>query len=304
MRAFVRWTPKTDGEIIEIYYVVSGGANVRSLDFTPFKTLVSAYSHHHQGIAWPPAQRNLLRKSPMIIADSGMIGAMIDGVQTWKDENEKVAQFGELVDADLVATLDMPCEPNFLENVNLTLEKALNITIRNAKWRLDHPINRKTIWVVQGQKLQDYQWCAEEMEAIGCFSEGWVGLGTTCRRTPREGLYSIARWARSRWPDRHIHAFGVGQPTYIAELDSIGIDSTDTGGPANWTAFNQIRYQNLKTPNSLPLDYYAHLFHVNVLALEREIEIAKERRTTQMIITDPFLDREVTELPTIEFTDH
>ena len=285
-------TSKTcEGETIEIYYVVSGGSNIRGLTFRPLNTLVSAYSHYHQNIKWPLEQREILRTSPTLIADSGMVGAMISGLPEWADENEKIVAFSELINADLVATLDIPTEPYFLENINFTLDRALEKTINNAKWRLDNPIQARTIWVVQGQKLQDYQWCAESMGALGCFDNknDWIGIGSTCRRAPRDGLYSIARWARSQWPDLHIHVFGVGQPQYIAELDAIGIDSTDTGGPCNWAAYNKVRNQDLKTPNSLPLDYYAHLFQLNVLAFEREVEIAKESRMMQRVLSDPFL---------------
>jgi hypothetical protein len=176
---------------------------------------------------------NDLRKSSShLILDSGVLGAAKKGCPKWiLDGVEKVPRWGQKIKADRIAHVDIPSEPEVLKMLGVTVEEAREITVKNAYCCLEfEELEGKRIISVQGWTLDDRKRCLEMLyPIIDRDKDAWVGNGSTCMLTPKTGLYKFYEWLHSELPDRHIHAWGIANSEWLANLYRIGISSADSG---------------------------------------------------------------------------
>lgn len=206
--------------------------------------LISAYR-----ASLRPSMVKSLKYAASVFVDSGMISAWRNGHTAWMGEQSRVLQFAEDISADYVAMLDLPMEPHLIELNGWTHEAAMTMTIGNASRFMHYQTNIMKVFVLQGWTLEDenfspsdYKYCASVYDRIGVWDirpRPWIGVGTTCMRTPKQGLYTIYQWVRDNFPEYHIHAFGIGNEGYISELVKIGIDSIDNAKASCDVAFNR-----------------------------------------------------------------
>lgn len=170
--------------------------------------------------------------SNSLILDSGVLGAAKKGKIEWiKNGVNRVAWWGDRIQADRIAHVDIPSEPHILKILGLTVDEARRITVENARLSLENnQLDGKRIISVQGWTLDDRQRCLDKlMPIIENDKDAWIGNGSTCMLTPKTGLYKFYEWICSELPDRHIHAWGIANPEWLVNLHNIGISSADSG---------------------------------------------------------------------------
>lgn len=176
-----------------------------------------------------------------LIIDSGFLGAAKKGDLGWQDNQQYVIDVASEAMADVCVMVDIPMEPHILDNVDLSRREALEITLRNAELFMDAKLPDDIIkmFVVQGWYIEDYEWCFEQLEQMGCISEKhWLGIGSVCMRKPcrpgRENypayqLYDVCRRVCELVNHRmHIHCFGIANPQWMWYLEKTGINSCDS----------------------------------------------------------------------------
>lgn len=167
-----------------------------------------------------------------LILDSGVLGAAKKGHKEWMTNGvEKVPQWGELIQADRVAHVDIPSEPHILKMLGISVEDARTITVDNAYRCLEiESLEGKRIISVQGWTLDDRKKCLELLyPVLEADKSAWVGNGSTCMLTPKTGLYKFYEWLCSELPNKHIHAWGIANPEWLVNLCRIGVKSADSG---------------------------------------------------------------------------
>ena len=190
---------------------------------------------------FPRIKRHLSLARELFI-DSGMISAHKKGEYEWQYQQAFVIEVADEVSADYVAMLDIPCEPKMLKRSGMTVDQALYRTIENAKRFLElKPLTAKKVFVIQGFALDEYRKCIDAYRDLGILdlNDVWLAIGSVCMRSPKNGLYSIARLVRHLIPDCHLHCFGIGKKAWIQALGAIGIDSFDSAKASISVAFNR-----------------------------------------------------------------
>ena len=174
--------------------------------------------------------------------DSGMISAWSAGDDWWHKQTDFILGVATAGRFRRVAMLDLPCEPNFLEANGWSLRRALLCTQANARRFMDAKVPGTKVLVVQGWEPKHYKACINHYHRRGYFKQAcWVGIGSVCRRTPKNGLYDICQLVREELPNKHVHAFGIGKPEWIRRLEEIGIDSTDSSTASTRVGFNRVK---------------------------------------------------------------
>ena len=235
---------------IKYFHCIPDRSDYLKLYPNTFHILASAYR-----IKKFPKIKKYLHLANEIFLDSGMISAWKQNEIEWSDNQQFVLEVAQEINADYVAMLDLPSEPHLLNVNGLTIDEALEITIRNATAFLDVNTSAKKIFVIQGWYLQDYHKCIEKYQELGILDlqNIWIGIGSVCMRSPRKdinqlylykdaivpGLYEVASFIRKQIPNHHIHCFGIGNPERIRKLTKIGINSFDSASASIQVAFNR-----------------------------------------------------------------
>jgi hypothetical protein len=178
-----------------------------------------------------PILHNLKFSSSHLILDSGVLGAAKKGKPQWMEKGtERVLYWGDRIQADRIACVDIPSEPHILKMLGISVDEARDITTENTKAMMKSLDDRKAIISVQGWTLDDRKRSLEQLlPMIEEYQNAWIGNGSTCMLTPRTGLYKFYEWLCSELPDRHIHAWGIANPKWLVNLYRIGISSADSG---------------------------------------------------------------------------
>lgn len=176
-----------------------------------------------------------------LIFDSGVLGMAKRGILGWWDEHNRVVEMGLELGADRIAAIDVPCEPHILKKLGLTVDEAIELTTRNAWQALeDDRLNGRRIITVQGWTLDDRKRSLDQlMPVIEADPDAWIGNGTTCMLTPDSGLFKFYEWLCPALPGRHIHAWGIAQASWLAELYRLGISSCDSATAGVAGGFNE-----------------------------------------------------------------
>jgi len=173
------------------------------------------------------------RNAKSLIFDSGVLGFAKQGKGLdWalNGHNMVVAWGVYELQADRVAAVDVPCEPEILKMIGIDVDEAIRITTENARTALyDQHLDGRRIFTVQGWTLDDRKRSLEQlMPIIEKDPDAWIGNGTTCMLRPETGLFKFYDWLCSELPDRHIHAWGIAQAAWLVELEALGVASGDS----------------------------------------------------------------------------
>lgn len=227
-----------------IHHVIeSAGINVpKLLNAFDLKTnwLISASSY----LTEPRIKKNrdkIRQSADSIIFDSGVLGMAKRKKLGWWDEHNQVVEMGLEVEADRIAAIDVPCEPHILRMLKLTVDEAIDLTTRNACQALnDSRLEGKRVITVQGWTLDNRKRSLEQLyPIIEQDTNAWVGNGTTCMLTPNSGLFKFYEWLCGELPNRHIHAWGIAQSSWLAELKRLGVSSCDSATAGVAGGFNE-----------------------------------------------------------------
>jgi hypothetical protein len=170
--------------------------------------------------------------------DSGMVSALNGAETDWAEKTEFYLGMAKALRPRRVAMLDIPCQPRFLEKVGWSMKKAMSVTYRNAELFMAANSGGTKVLVVQGRELRQYRACIEHYHKKGYLAQPcWIGIGSIRGRKPEE-MYEICRLVREMIPKKHIHAFGVGAPSLLADLQKIGINSADSSTASIRVAYN------------------------------------------------------------------
>jgi hypothetical protein len=204
------------------------------------------------------------------------------------------------INPDIVASLDVPCEPESLATLGISIDEAIALTIKNAEWiikrvqfdktsfnlkkyveekdpRLD---GRKIAIGIQGWAVDDYIRCLHKYWDLG-FGElppdkFMFAIGTICRRDPLT-VYAIAQELRDRIPSEFdMHCYGISQINCVTQLRQIGITSCDSSTASVASAFYRFLDRGglqarlfLETKDTLMQNA---LFAFNIASLNYQIE--------------------------------
>lgn len=227
-----------------IHHVIEAcGINVpKLLNAFDAKTnwLISASSY----ITEPRLKKNhqaIRQSAKSIIFDSGVLGMAKRGILGWWNEHNQVVEMGLEVKANRIAAIDVPCEPHILKMLGLTAQEAINLTTRNACQALqDERLEGRRVITVQGWTLDNRKRSLEQLiPIIEADPDAWIGNGTTCMLTPESGLFKFYEWLCGELPHRHIHAWGIAQASWLAELDRLGVASCDSATAGVAGGFNE-----------------------------------------------------------------
>src|SRR5262245_29271401 len=146
--------------------------------------LVSA----HQALRIPSRRKMYLAELPnarMVMLDSGAISAINDymrgkskreDVEEWLTRQKEIVEHAwELSEAGVgsgtIVMMDFPVNPRYLKAMEVTVEQAKEITLRNAKEfiELDVPPGWAKMYPIQGMDARDYNDHLSELEALGAF---------------------------------------------------------------------------------------------------------------------------------------
>lgn len=206
-----------------------------------------------------------------VFLDSGMISAWQQRDAWWAEMTKFVVGLSFSGAFDRVAMLDLPCEPGFLKKNGWSLRKALAVTHRNADIFMNMKVRGTRVLVVQGWEKKHYKSSIERYREKGYFSRPcWVGIGSVCRRSPKNGLYEICEFVRQELPNKHIHAFGIGSPEWVKGLEKIGIDSVDSSTGSTRVAFNRVKGGPKQRSNRLVKRQFAQ----EMVRVEEELKAA------------------------------
>jgi len=186
-----------------------------------------------------------------LIIDSGFLGAAKKGNLWWKNNQNYVVDVATEAKADVCTMLDIPMEPHILNEVSLSRKEALEITLQNAETFLQTalPIGITKMFVAQGWYIEDYEYCFEKLNKMGCISkEHWLGIGSVCMRKPCRRnrqhepvyqLYDICRRVCEMAGDIHVHCFGIASPQWMWYLEKLGVRSCDSATAIMATSFRE-----------------------------------------------------------------
>lgn len=196
--------------------------------------------------------KNIKKHLPLareIFLDSGMISAWNAGKIEWKDNQNFVLDLGREIGADVIASLDLPVEPAKLEKNGFSVKQALEITLENAKRFMDAKTHAIKVFTVQGVTIYDYAQSLRDLIRIGVLNldpkETWIAIGSIRNKSPKQGLYDVARLVcgAAKASGYHVHAFGVGRRERITALHDIGVDSFDCATASIRVGVNKGIYQ-------------------------------------------------------------
>jgi len=193
--------------------------------------LISAWSHYREGARLTDHKLEALREvGGKVFVDSGMLSAL-GKERTWADQQEAIAELARRVHADYVSHLDVPMERSKLAAGGYTRRQALEITVRNARAFLDADTgNAAKVFVIQGWTIEEYEDCIQQYADFGIVGGGkHLGIGTCCMRPATRGLWQIIEAVRQATDGQWLHSFGTGDPSKLARLAAMGIDSVDEG---------------------------------------------------------------------------
>ena len=201
-----------------------------------------------------------------VFLDSGMISAWQQKDDWWAEMTDFVIGLSYSGVFNRTAMLDLPCEPSFLKMNGWSLQKALRCTYRNAKRFMESKVAGTKVLVVQGWELKHYKACIEVYRKRGYFRQPcWVGIGSICRRSPKNGLYDVCKLLREELPGKHLHAFGIGKPEWIHELEKIGIDSVDSSTASTRIGFNRpksVKRTDIRTNRQVCMQFAKEMLYV------------------------------------------
>ena len=224
--------------MIDYFHCIPDSTSFLSDHPGQFDVLTSAYRIKRYSTI-----KRSLKYARRLFLDSGMLSAWNAGKIDWASEQDYVVRLANEIKPDLVAMLDLPMEPHLLAANGVTSLKALNKTKENAMAFMEAhlPQGTKKVYVVQGYELSEYQQCLDWYRELGIFdsSSSWIAIGSVCKRSPRMGLYQVAKFIRKEVKHHHIHAFGIGRRAWIRELVKIGIDSFDSATASMTVAYNK-----------------------------------------------------------------
>ena len=262
---------------MEVFHVISWGAARVALEMLPPRSINVLVSAWYWVIA-PGTMRKaepLLRdRANLLLVDSGALSALKAGRRDYLGQQDHVFEIAGRGGADRVAMLDVPMEPRVLGAGGLSAGEALDITLRNA----EEAVRRRPRGlglVNQGYSLEQRAACHAGMQHLYPHA-AWFGIGSVCMRRPPE-LYEHAHWCRKNLPG-HLHCFGIGSPVWIRELQTLGIDSVDSGSAMGYTRQNRVRTGN--TITALPRSPRDNVVNASLFILNmRHLELAVQRGT-------------------------
>lgn len=118
--------------------------------------------------------------------------------------------YDEIGNMDWAAPMDWMCEDEAIRSTGLSVLKHQILTIDNGvELRMLAP-DLPFIYVIQGNKLDDYRRCVEMyfQRGIDLAKEPVVGLGSVCRRQNTQEIEDIVREIGYGY-DLNLHGFGV-----------------------------------------------------------------------------------------------
>jgi len=145
-----------------------------------------------------------LKRYRSVMLDSGAFGcAFYDGGYTYSMMD--YVHLVEKVRPALWVTMDYPCEPHIMPNLNVT-ERIVR-TIENTE-KLQSLGIPGLLPVIQGWTVEDYKLCVRLMKYKGVIRH-LMGIGSICRRGSQSKIVAIVSELRKELPDTKLHAFGV-----------------------------------------------------------------------------------------------
>lgn len=241
----------TKGSALKLFHVLMGTTDTRALNLFDDNSLnlMLAASMQTFDTRWKKNLPLIQRKKKLLYSDSGMIGWLKKLKQSaWKyaTDPQRVLDIQIQINPDIIAHVDIPCEPRSLEMLNRSREEAIQQTIKNAVWLIEKKesgspeLKNKIIAIgIQGFTVDDYHCCLDSYRDKNIDEldpdKYWFAIGSVCMRKPPD-LYEIAQFIRQALPPQfHIHCYGIANLPWILQLENMGIGSCDSA-TANFAA--------------------------------------------------------------------
>jgi len=179
-----------------------------------------------------------------LMIDSAGIVAMARGDMAWFDQQSKLVEFANAVNADVVSHLDVLCKKGLLEKCKITVADAQRITIKNAVQMMDLKTKAKKCYVLQGHTAEEFGVCIRAYKDLGIFDDknAIIGVGSQAgerRDTTVQRYKYVCESVRKINPTIGIHAFGIGSPWTLVQLYNMGVTQADNQTPHVITRINQ-----------------------------------------------------------------
>lgn len=117
------------------------------------------------------------------------------------EEADKLAEDLDGVDADAIPSID--------ERIELTIEKQIEqyelyseLAGREEGWSFQF------VPVVQGNTIEEYRYCAQQLKAAGLAKE-YMSIGSTCKRDSPSEILAVLNACRDVLPGTEFHLFGA-----------------------------------------------------------------------------------------------
>ncbi|MCS7301441.1 MAG: hypothetical protein NZ556_07800 [Fimbriimonadales bacterium] len=277
-----------------LFHSITAGFETRLFPALPegfLNLLVSAWVLHQ----YPHRVHHphLRRVAKALFVDSGAIGALKRGRAEWLQEGEAyLLHCAEQLRASFVACMDIPCVPELLARVGLTVCEAQRHTVQSA-FRLLERIpervpNATLVVALQGWTRSDYEACASLYEREGLFTgdpaKVRFAVGSIAYRDGVERV-RIARFVRQLVPPQFaLHAFGVGSLRDMRALVGV-VDSCDSSSASTHAAYGKVvaRAGTLPLGRTPRCDWQtAALWLYNALTLERCLHATPSKASAQL----------------------
>lgn len=232
------------GNSLKLFHVLMGATDTQALKLFKDKSLnlMLPASIQTFDLRWKENLPLIHQKKKLLFADSGMIGwikKLKKEAWQWAINPQKVLALQEQINPDIIAHVDVPCEPHILDMLKKTKEIAMHQTIKNAVWLVEkkesgHPMLKNKIIAIgiQGFTLDDYHVCIDSYRDKHLDEldpkKYWFAIGSVCMRRPPD-LYEISQYVRGAIsPDFHVHCYGIANLPWMLQLEDMGIDSCDS----------------------------------------------------------------------------
>jgi len=153
------------------------------------------------------------------------------------------AQFIRLarrINADYVAVMDYPCEPDVNRSKLRTNYERIDRTIKNAIKLMDLADDINWVMVVQGYKPEEYLYAIDRIKEQGLITPH-MAIGSLCVRKSIKAAREVITLVRKNLPNRvKLHGFGVDLRFLRDPVIFHSLYSTDT---AAWKWNNRAHWE-------------------------------------------------------------
>jgi hypothetical protein len=163
------------------------------------------------GVLWNSTNRRFQEAHPprhdSLFLDSGGFSLARENSE-YPFSRTDYARVADRCQADLVATRDLPCEPQVDRTAHATNRDRIAWSVTEATTQFRERPDLPWVPVIQGYVVGEYLECVDLLESAKLVRP-FMAIGSLCARRRVDRAWSVIQAVRRRLPDVRLHGFGI-----------------------------------------------------------------------------------------------